>query len=458
MKRYRAVKRAGTVLILIMAQIAFVQFAPAAAQSVSGENFSDVPDTHPNTFAIQTLKDAGIVNGYADGTFKPDQAISRAEAVAIMLKAVGITATVTSAAVPFTDVPKEAWYFPMIQKGYAMGKLKGYPDKTFKPENAVSLPEALALTLGFFNISVTAVAIEPVIYSGLSVTDWYAAYAQYAKDKNLIEPDSSGRVDPAKFLTRGMLAEIIYRMRIIRDTGKPFDITSGWTVTEYPGNFWRMEHPAGWQIFKGARNSVIWNNTGIGIFFTRIWPASGRVTISIIENTENTGAAAFFANLKIKYSQTYETEKISFLETQINGKSALKVLIPESRVIDAALALPNNNFIIISGDYGNAPTGQYIAKQIGYIIDSYEYIEAAIEPIIPLEQRMETLRENILIENKWSEIAPKFPDKNLIFTDAIGIGTGPVDYYYSAEATTTIKLERDSGTILNIKEGRTTEF
>jgi hypothetical protein len=71
---------------------------------------------------------------------------------------------------------------------------------------------------------------------------------------------------------------------------------------------------------------------------------------------------------------------------------------------------------------------------------------------------MEKLRENILIKGKWNEIAPSFPDKRLIHTDAIGIGTGPVDYYYSAEANHTIKLERSSETILNAREGENFNF
>ena len=101
-------------------------------------------------------------------------------------------------------------------------------------------------------------------------------------------------------------------------------------------------------------------------------------------------------------------------------------------------------------------------KQIDAMILSYQYVERPPgpppPPPIPLEERMETLRENILVADKWKDIVPLFPDKKLINTDAIGIGTGPMDYYYSAEANHTIKLERNSGTVLNIREGETSEF
>jgi len=114
------------------------------------------------------------------------------------------------------------------------------------------------------------------------------------------------------------------------------------------------------------------------------------------------------------------------------------------------------------GDYGEAPIGEWFKKYIDAIILSYQYVERPPAPPppppIPLEQRMETLRENILVADKWKEIAPLFPDKKLIHTDAIGIGTGPVDYYSSMEANHTIKLERNSGTILNIREGETNAF
>ena len=51
-----------------------------------------------------------------------------------------------------------------------------------------------------------------------------------------------------------------------------------------------------------------------------------------------------------------------------------------------------------------------------------------------------------------------FTDLKLFETDTIGIGTGPVDYYYSALYDTTLKYERSSDTLLAMKQGKTWAF
>lgn len=431
----------------------FVLKAPPSAALAA--NFTDVTDSHKNSFAIQTLKDAGLVSGYGDGTFKPDQSVSRAEALAMVLKAAGITATKTSQKIPFTDVLETDWFFPMVQKGVALGKLKGYEDKTFRPNNPVTLPEALAITLSFFQVDVKKIAVEPFIYDGFNSNDWYSKQAQYAKNNNLIEPDPLGRFDTNAPLTRGQLAEIMYRMREVKQTGKSFDITRGWLETEHLENFWKLKHPTNWEIFKGQKNSVLWRRTEGQAFFTRLWPASVRLSISLTENID-------FVHLKDLYKKAYPGLKPNFSEFQLSGRAALKIEIPERRILDLTLKLPNGNSLMMYGDYGEAPIAEFYKKQLEGAMMSYQYVAPPPipppPPLPPLTERMEKLRENILIENKWGEVAPLFPDKKLIHTDAIGIGTGPVDYYYSSEANHTIKLERSSGTVLNVKEGEGSAF
>lgn len=445
----------GRVFFLTGLVFASPLFALAAA------DFPGVPAAHPDAPAIQALKDAGIVSGYGDGTFKPDQFVSRAEAVAIILKAVGITATKTEKKLSFTDVAETAWYFPMIQKGVAVSNLKGYPDKTFRPDNPVTLPEALALTLSLYRVGTANVDVEPVIYEGLDAKAWYSKQAQFAKNKNLIEPDAQGRMDPAKPLTRAGLAQLIFRMRAFQQTQQPYDITTGWVTTEHLENFWKIRHPAGWEVFKGLKNSAMWKPTSLQSFFSRLWPGSARLSLLLKDNPENLAPGQYFAKLKETYAQAYPAEKIAFSETTLSGRAAFRISIPARGLMDAAIGLPNRQFLLLSGEYGEATSGLFLKKQLELVIGSYAYVEKPPEPpkpVIPLEQRMETLRENILVADQWKNLAPLFPDKKLIHTDAIGVGTGPVDYYASKEANHTLKLERNSGTVLNIREGETYAF
>ncbi|MFA6521172.1 MAG: S-layer homology domain-containing protein [Candidatus Gracilibacteria bacterium] len=444
---------------LVLATCAAMILASAPC-SVLAANFSDVPANHANVEAIQVLKDAGLVSGYPDGTFKPDNLITRAEASAIILKAAGITAVKSENKLPFTDVAGDAWFYSVLQTGYEMGKLKGYEDKTFKPANPITLPEANVIALSFFKISTKNISVEPVIYSGLDTKEWYAKAMQYAKNQNIIIPDSSGVVDATKTMTRAQVAELIYRLRTATTSGKPFDITKGWIETEYKENFWKLKYPANWEFFKGQTNSVLWMRAKHQPFFTRIWPSSAQISISVEANADSLSAIQYFAETKELYKKEYADKAIP-KEFLIGDKSALKVSNRERGTIDLYIYLPNKNVLVFYGEYGAAPIGEFLKKQIEEVYASYQYTEKPPEvpkPVIPLEERMATLRENILIADKWKDLAPLFPDKKLFNTDAIGVGTGPVDYYFTKEANTTIKLERNSGTVLNIRESQTNAF
>lgn len=443
-----------------------VVFFLAMSNVALAVNFSDVPQNHKNAAAIQALKDANVITGYPDGAFRPNQQITRAETLALILRAANISYGTSSQQIPFTDVSPDSWYYQVIQKGTALGKLRGYPDRTFRPDNPITLPEAVSLTFAFYNISASRVAVESVIYAGLDANTWYSKAMQFAKNRNLIEPTPTGRINPTAAILRGDVAELIYRTRLMQQTGREYDLTTNWLTEEHQDNYWRIKRPADWVIFKGIRNSSIWKQEieapSTPVFFTRMWPANARVSISLADNPNNLSAVQHFANLRRWYPRKYPGAQVLFSETNLSSRPGLKVKIPEKRIIDLIISLPNRNFLVLYGDYGEGPIGEFYKKQVEAVLMSYQYVEKPPvpppPPVPPLAERLETLRENILVQNQWNNIANLFPDKRLINTDAIGVGTGPVDYYFSREANYTIKIERSSGTILNIREGETSAF
>lgn len=113
--------------------------------------FTDVPDTHPYREAILWGKNEDILDGYPDGTFQPEGMVNRAEFLKMILQAKGTGATVVPDAYPFSDVDPAAWYGPAVSFALQNGIVQGYPDGTFRPEQLVSLAEVLKmsyLTLG----------------------------------------------------------------------------------------------------------------------------------------------------------------------------------------------------------------------------------------------------------------------------------------------------------------------
>lgn len=91
---------------------------------------------------IATLTNAGILKGYNDGTFRPNASITRAEYAAIASrfdKLSGGTKT-------FADVPSSHWAYAAITSAAEKGWVNGYSDGTFRPENAITRAEVVKIT------------------------------------------------------------------------------------------------------------------------------------------------------------------------------------------------------------------------------------------------------------------------------------------------------------------------
>ncbi|MNT81572.1 Surface layer protein precursor [compost metagenome] len=78
------------------------------------------------------------MNGYSDGSFRPDDKISRSELAVLITRAFKLTGTGNAS---FTDVQKNAWYYASIDALAANNIITGYADSTFKPGNDITRAE-----------------------------------------------------------------------------------------------------------------------------------------------------------------------------------------------------------------------------------------------------------------------------------------------------------------------------
>ena len=95
------------------------------------------------------LKAFGIREGYADGSMGLDRLVTRAEFTKMAIAASSYRTSVTSslAVSPFPDVTYDKWHAPYVYLGVTNGLLTGYKDGTFKPENTVLYEEGCAILL-----------------------------------------------------------------------------------------------------------------------------------------------------------------------------------------------------------------------------------------------------------------------------------------------------------------------
>ncbi len=172
-------KLLALVLALTLALGTFT-FVAAAPEDVVGEDCEN---------AVARLGALDILAGYPDGTFRPEQPVTRAEFAKIIVSAMGVgeAAQYAAGATKFADVPADHWATGFINVAVDVGIINGYPDGTFLPENQVTFAEAIKMivaalgytpkaeAMGGYPGGYLAVAAEEEITDGVSVISTLSA-------------------------------------------------------------------------------------------------------------------------------------------------------------------------------------------------------------------------------------------------------------------------------------------
>ncbi|MEX1028564.1 MAG: S8 family serine peptidase [Paenibacillaceae bacterium] len=109
-------------------------------------NFKDLSSEHWAYDYIRQGIDAGIIAGYEDGSFRPDQAISRAEMAVMIAKALKMKGTIGT--LPFIDINQNNWAAPYIREMKAKGYITGYVNNTFQPAGKATRAEYVTVLIG----------------------------------------------------------------------------------------------------------------------------------------------------------------------------------------------------------------------------------------------------------------------------------------------------------------------
>lgn len=149
--------------------------APNQNAQADAELFNDVSSSNPYKDAIAWAKQSGILQGYPDGSFKPDRTVNRAEFLKIVLGAKGINVSDVAGSAVFKDVDDGAWYAPYIRYAKTQSIIQGYPDGTFKPDQTVNFAEALKMAYNALNVKTSDMG-----------GNWYDRYLQHAMTNNVL--------------------------------------------------------------------------------------------------------------------------------------------------------------------------------------------------------------------------------------------------------------------------------
>ena len=175
-------------------------------------NYSDVPRDHWARSYISLMDKKGIAHGVGDGLFLPEGKVTRAEFLAMLVRALELKTKEFNGV--YKDVDAEAWYAHFIETAAAHELIDGAmtPDNKFLPNQPINREEIAALSVNAYKHLGLA---EPGAKKGsIDVSDvspWAAEYVSFADRTGLMRGDSEG-MRPKANTTRAEAAAIIQRL------------------------------------------------------------------------------------------------------------------------------------------------------------------------------------------------------------------------------------------------------
>jgi uncharacterized surface protein with fasciclin (FAS1) repeats len=208
---------------------------PSATPSpTSTVNLSDVSSDYWARPFIQVLADNNVISGFPDGSFRPNQPVTRAEFAALIQKAFSNQNRVRQ--LPsggFSDVPANYWAASAIQNAYETGFLAGYPGNVFKPNQQIPRVQGIVALSNGLGLSGGDTNTLSTYYNDASAIPQYAVGSVAAATQgNLVVnyPDVK-QLNPQQPLTRAEAAALLYQALVRQGRLQP--VASNLPASQY---------------------------------------------------------------------------------------------------------------------------------------------------------------------------------------------------------------------------------
>jgi len=183
----------------------------------AGTSFTDVKPTLDHYNPIMNLFERGIVRGYSDGTYRPDNNLTRGQASKILALALKLdTKNVKNPG--FKDVDKTNGFYKYIAALENAGLISGFEDNTFKPNVFMTRAHmAKAIDVGFKLESKSTV--NP--FKDVSNSAWYVNHVKALVSNKVTKGKSATTFDPNSSITRAQMASFVVRTENIKVASNP---------------------------------------------------------------------------------------------------------------------------------------------------------------------------------------------------------------------------------------------
>jgi len=154
---------------------------------------------------ITYLNERGIMGGYPDGSFRPDNPIKKGEFIKLLNYTFGYYQT---ASINYSDVTRDKWYYNEIAKAEAAGYMFVFSGKV-KPEEGLTREEAAAMLGRVLGLSSTA---PSSFVDASDISSWAKSYVTAVAEEGIITGYVSGKYQPKKVISRAEVARILYNV------------------------------------------------------------------------------------------------------------------------------------------------------------------------------------------------------------------------------------------------------
>jgi hypothetical protein len=182
-----------------------------AAPSFAQTTFSDVSSNYWAAQFIQQLSQRGVIAGFPDGSFRPEEAVTRAQFAAMVNKA--FQKAQQRSPISFTDVPSNYWASSAIGQAYNIGFLSGYPGNRFEPNQAIPRQQVLVSLAN--GLEYTPINTESTLQSfndGSKIASYARSPIAAATEKQIVVNYPNVKfLNPNAIATRAQVAAFIYQ-------------------------------------------------------------------------------------------------------------------------------------------------------------------------------------------------------------------------------------------------------
>lgn len=183
-------------------------------QKNPGRLFSDVTVDNPNGLYIRYAVERGIFQGFPDGSFKPGEGLTRAQAAVVIVKAADLK--INDGESSFPDVSPDYWAAPYIKAAANAGYIKGFPDGSYRPDVILTRAQGIALLMQMCTHNDRA---ELPLLEDMNQNHWAAEPMAVALAAKMIGLSADGKnVYPDAEFNRGSLARALVVL-LIGDSG-----------------------------------------------------------------------------------------------------------------------------------------------------------------------------------------------------------------------------------------------